>query len=57
VSTIEHWIGGSLTSGAAYLAGLWRQADLPDGVFNVVHGDKVAVDALLDHPRRAEDLP
>ena len=23
---------------------------LPDGVFNVVHGDKVAVDAILDHP-------
>ena len=29
---------------------LWKQAGLPDGVFNVVHGDKVAVDALLDHP-------
>ena len=27
-----------------------QQAGLPDGVFNVVHGDKVAVDALLDHP-------
>ena len=26
------------------------EAGLPDGVFNVVHGDKVAVDALLDHP-------
>src|SRR6202012_2628228 len=25
-------------------------AGLPDGVFNVVHGDKVAVDAILDHP-------
>jgi malonate-semialdehyde dehydrogenase (acetylating)/methylmalonate-semialdehyde dehydrogenase len=32
------------------IAGLWRQAGLPDGVFNVVHGDKVAVDALLQHP-------
>ena len=32
------------------VADLWRQAGLPDGVFNVVHGDKVAVDALLDHP-------
>jgi malonate-semialdehyde dehydrogenase (acetylating)/methylmalonate-semialdehyde dehydrogenase len=32
------------------VAKLWRQAGLPDGVFNVVHGDKVAVDALLDHP-------
>ena len=27
-----------------------REAGLPDGVFNVVQGDKVAVDALLDHP-------
>jgi len=33
------------------LAHLLRQAGLPDGVFNVVHGDKVAVDALLDDPR------
>ncbi len=32
------------------IAQLWAQAGLPDGVFNVVHGDKVAVDALLDHP-------
>jgi len=27
-----------------------QEAGLPDGVFNVVHGDKVAVDALLEHP-------
>src|SRR4051794_12691350 len=32
------------------IADLYRDAGLPDGVFNVVHGDKVAVDALLDHP-------
>jgi malonate-semialdehyde dehydrogenase (acetylating)/methylmalonate-semialdehyde dehydrogenase len=32
------------------IAELWAEAGLPDGVFNVVHGDKVAVDALLDHP-------
>jgi malonate-semialdehyde dehydrogenase (acetylating)/methylmalonate-semialdehyde dehydrogenase len=32
------------------IADLYRQAGLPEGVFNVVHGDKVAVDALLDHP-------
>jgi malonate-semialdehyde dehydrogenase (acetylating)/methylmalonate-semialdehyde dehydrogenase len=32
------------------LAELWREAGLPDGVFNVVHGDKVSVDALLTHP-------
>ena len=29
---------------------LLAEAGLPDGVFNVVHGDKVSVDALLDHP-------
>jgi malonate-semialdehyde dehydrogenase (acetylating)/methylmalonate-semialdehyde dehydrogenase len=32
------------------VAELYAQAGLPDGVFNVVHGDKVAVDAILDHP-------
>jgi malonate-semialdehyde dehydrogenase (acetylating)/methylmalonate-semialdehyde dehydrogenase len=32
------------------LARLWAKAGLPDGVFNVLHGDKVAVDALLTHP-------
>jgi malonate-semialdehyde dehydrogenase (acetylating)/methylmalonate-semialdehyde dehydrogenase len=32
------------------LADLLQQAGLPDGVFNVVQGDKVAVDALLHHP-------
>jgi malonate-semialdehyde dehydrogenase (acetylating) / methylmalonate-semialdehyde dehydrogenase len=32
------------------LADLLRQAGLPDGVFNVVQGDKTAVDALLKHP-------
>ncbi|MBQ5962041.1 CoA-acylating methylmalonate-semialdehyde dehydrogenase [Massilia sp. ZL223] len=31
-------------------ARLLKDAGLPDGVFNVVQGDKVAVDALLDHP-------
>ncbi|MGQ0817039.1 CoA-acylating methylmalonate-semialdehyde dehydrogenase [Acinetobacter baumannii] len=34
-----------------YLAELLQQAGLPDGVFNVVNGDKEAVDALLHHPR------
>jgi len=29
---------------------MWAEAGLPDGVFNVVNGDKEAVDALLDHP-------
>jgi len=32
------------------IARLWAEAGLPDGVFNVVQGDKVAVDALLAHP-------
>jgi malonate-semialdehyde dehydrogenase (acetylating) / methylmalonate-semialdehyde dehydrogenase len=32
-----------------FVADLYAEAGLPDGVFNVVHGDKVAVDALLDH--------
>ena len=32
------------------MAELWKEAGLPDGVFNVLHGDKVAVDALLTHP-------
>ncbi|WP_199043754.1 CoA-acylating methylmalonate-semialdehyde dehydrogenase [Glycomyces salinus] len=31
------------------VAELYAEAGLPDGVFNVVHGDKTAVDALLDH--------
>ncbi len=35
---------------AVWLAELWREAGLPDGVFNVLQGDKVAVDALLDSP-------
>ncbi len=33
-----------------FIAGLWAEAGLPDGVFNVVHGDQVAVNALLEHP-------
>jgi malonate-semialdehyde dehydrogenase (acetylating)/methylmalonate-semialdehyde dehydrogenase len=37
-------------SASNFVARLWSEAGLPDGVFNVVHGDKVSVDALLDHP-------
>lgn len=37
-------------STALILARLLKEAGLPDGVFNVVQGDKVAVDAILDHP-------
>jgi malonate-semialdehyde dehydrogenase (acetylating)/methylmalonate-semialdehyde dehydrogenase len=36
-------------SAALLLAGLWQQAGLPDGVFNVVQGDKIAVGAIVDH--------
>ena len=38
-------------SAVMFLAQLWKEAGLPDGVFNVVHGDKEVVDALLIHPR------
>ncbi len=37
-------------SAAVRMAELLKQAGLPDGVFNVVHGDKEAVDAILAHP-------
>ncbi len=36
-------------SASLFMAELLRQAGLPDGVFNVVQGDKVVVDALLEH--------
>ncbi len=38
-------------STANWLGALWKEAGLPDGVFNVLHGDKIAVDALLTDPR------
>ena len=37
-------------SASIFLAKLWREAGLPDGVFTVINGDKEAVDALLTHP-------
>ena len=37
-------------SAANLLHDLWREAGLPDGVLNIVHGGKDAVDAILDHP-------
>jgi malonate-semialdehyde dehydrogenase (acetylating)/methylmalonate-semialdehyde dehydrogenase len=37
-------------STAYRFAELWHQAGLPDGVFNVVNGDKEVVDAFVDHP-------
>ncbi|GAC66717.1 CoA-acylating methylmalonate-semialdehyde dehydrogenase [Gordonia soli] len=36
-------------SASLWLAELWREAGLPDGVFNVLHGDKTAVDELLEN--------
>jgi malonate-semialdehyde dehydrogenase (acetylating)/methylmalonate-semialdehyde dehydrogenase len=35
---------------ALFLAELLKQAGVPDGVFNIINGDKVAVDRLLEHP-------
>lgn len=40
-------------SAAVWIARLWQEAGLPDGVFTVLHGDKEAVDAVLEHPRIA----
>ena len=38
-------------SSSIFLAELLKQAGCPDGVFNIVHGDKVAVDSLINHPK------
>ena len=43
-------------SAANFMAELLAEAGVPDGVFNVVHGDKVAVDAILDAPRHRGGL-
>ena len=40
----------NVPSAALWMAELWREGGLPDGVFNVLNGDKVAVDGLLTHP-------
>lgn len=37
-------------SASLFMAELFKQAGLPDGVFNVVQGDKTVVDALIEHP-------
>jgi malonate-semialdehyde dehydrogenase (acetylating)/methylmalonate-semialdehyde dehydrogenase len=37
-------------SASIFIAELLKEAGLPDGVFNVLHGDKQAVDGILDHP-------
>jgi malonate-semialdehyde dehydrogenase (acetylating)/methylmalonate-semialdehyde dehydrogenase len=45
------WKPSSHTPGATQRqAELWREAGLPDGVFNVVYGGREAVEALVDHP-------
>ena len=45
------WKPSSHTPGATQLqAELWKQASLPDGVFNVVYGGREAVDAILNNP-------
>jgi malonate-semialdehyde dehydrogenase (acetylating)/methylmalonate-semialdehyde dehydrogenase len=46
---LVHITGGE-SSAAVYLARLWQEAGLPDGVFTVVHGDREAVDAIVGHP-------
>ena len=43
-------------SASLLTAELLKEAGLPDGVFNVVHGDKVAVDAILEHPGHQRGL-
>lgn len=40
-------------SAQLWMAELWHEAGLPDGVFTVLNGDKTAVDALLEHPKVA----
>jgi len=37
-------------SAAIWMAKLWKEAGLPDGVFNVLQGDKLSVDGLLESP-------
>ena len=37
-------------SASVYLGELLKEAGVPDGVFNVIHGDRVAVDRILEHP-------
>ena len=44
-------------SASLWTAELLKEAGVPDGVFNVVHGDKVAVDALLEHHGREPRSP
>jgi malonate-semialdehyde dehydrogenase (acetylating) / methylmalonate-semialdehyde dehydrogenase len=49
-NTFIHKPSSKAPSASILLAELAAEAGVPDGVLNFVHGDKVAVDALLDHP-------
>ncbi|MFF3559377.1 CoA-acylating methylmalonate-semialdehyde dehydrogenase [Streptomyces sp. NPDC002574] len=49
-NTFVHKPSGKAPSASMLLAELAAEAGVPDGVLNILHGDKVAVDALLDHP-------
>ena len=43
-------VSEKVPSASMFVARLLQEAGLPDGVFNIVHGDKVAVEALVAHP-------
>ncbi|MFD0137601.1 CoA-acylating methylmalonate-semialdehyde dehydrogenase [Streptomyces sp. NPDC127159] len=49
-NTFVHKPSGKAPSASMLLAELAAEAGVPDGVLNILHGDKSAVDALLDHP-------
>ncbi|MGI5518265.1 aldehyde dehydrogenase family protein [Streptomyces sp. CA-106131] len=49
-NTFVHKPSSTAPSASMLLAELAAEAGVPDGVLNILHGDKVAVDALLDHP-------
>lgn len=46
-------VSEKVPSTSMFVAELLQKAGLPDGVFNIVHGDKVAVGALVEHPHVA----
>jgi malonate-semialdehyde dehydrogenase (acetylating) / methylmalonate-semialdehyde dehydrogenase len=49
-NTVDLKPSEEVPSAALWLARLWADAGLPEGVFNVLHGDKVAVERLLTQP-------
>lgn len=50
-NTVVHKPSEKDPSAANWIAELWKEAGLPDGVYNVIHGDKEAVDTLLTDPQ------